>query len=127
MAVSALLARLAKPISLLVELEPVAPRPLIFISAASRELRSARQLVANTLTYLGYEPVWQEVFGTEGGDLRAALRQQIGRRPYFFIVISTRRFFCRPSGSSAPFGFAFGATGFAAPHPCIRMARSGIP
>ncbi len=43
----------------------------------SKELRSARQLVANTLTFLGYEPVWQDVFGTEGGDLREMLRQQI--------------------------------------------------
>jgi tetratricopeptide (TPR) repeat protein len=55
----------------------VSPRPLIFISAVSRELRSARQLVANTLTFLGYQPVWQEIFGTEGGDLREMLRQQI--------------------------------------------------
>ena len=53
------------------------PRPLIFISAVSRELRSARQLVANTLTFLGYQPIWQDIFGTEGGDLRALLRQQI--------------------------------------------------
>jgi len=55
----------------------MSPRPLIFISAVSRELRSARQLVANTLTFLGYEPVWQDIFGTEGGDLREILRQQI--------------------------------------------------
>lgn len=55
------------------------PRPLIFISAASRELRSARQLVANTLTFLGYEPIWQDIFGTEGGDLREILRRQIDR------------------------------------------------
>ena len=53
------------------------PRPLIFVSAVSRELRSARQLVANTLTFLGYQPVWQDIFGTEGGDLRGLLRQQI--------------------------------------------------
>jgi tetratricopeptide (TPR) repeat protein len=55
----------------------VSPHPLIFISAASQELRSARQLVANTLTFLGYEPVWQDIFGTEGGDLREILRKQI--------------------------------------------------
>jgi hypothetical protein len=55
----------------------VTPRPLIFVSAVSRELRSARQLVANTLTFLGYQPVWQDIFGTEGGDLRELLRQQI--------------------------------------------------
>jgi hypothetical protein len=55
----------------------MSPRPLIFISAVSRELRSARQLVANTLTYLGYEPVWQDIFGTESGDLRSVLREKI--------------------------------------------------
>ena len=55
----------------------MSPRPTIFISAVSAELRSARQLVANTLTFLGYEPVWQEIFGTESGDLLAMLRQKI--------------------------------------------------
>jgi hypothetical protein len=55
----------------------MSPRPTIFISAVSKELRSARQLVANTLTFLGYEPVWQDIFGTESGDLRQMLRQQI--------------------------------------------------
>jgi tetratricopeptide (TPR) repeat protein len=55
----------------------VTPRPPIFISAVSKELRSARQLVANTLTFLGYQPVWQDIFGTEGGDLRGLLRQQV--------------------------------------------------
>lgn len=56
---------------------PVASLPLIFISAVSRELRSSRQLAANTLTFLGYQPIWQDIFGTETGDLRAMLRQQI--------------------------------------------------
>jgi tetratricopeptide (TPR) repeat protein len=55
----------------------MSPRPSIFVSAVSRELRSARQLVVNTLTFLGYEPVWQDIFGTEGGDLRTMLRKQI--------------------------------------------------
>jgi hypothetical protein len=49
----------------------------IFISAASRELKTARQLVANTLQFLGYEPVWQDIFATGQGDLREMLRQQI--------------------------------------------------
>ena len=52
-------------------------RPTIFISTVSKELRSARQLVANTLTFLGYEPVWQDIFGTESGDLREMLRSRI--------------------------------------------------
>ncbi len=52
-------------------------RPPIFISAVSKELRSSRQLVANTLQFLGYEPVWQDIFGTEEGDLRAMLRKKV--------------------------------------------------
>ena len=52
-------------------------RPTIFVSTVSKELRSARQLVANTLTFLGYEPVWQDIFGTETGDLREMLRSHI--------------------------------------------------
>jgi hypothetical protein len=48
----------------------VTPRPTIFISAASKELKTSRQLVANTLQFLGYEPVWQDIFGTEQGDMR---------------------------------------------------------
>jgi hypothetical protein len=55
----------------------VGPRPTIFVSAVSKELRSARQLVANTLTFLGYDPVWQDIFGTETGDLRQMLRTQV--------------------------------------------------
>lgn len=55
----------------------MSPHPAIFVSAVSRELRSARQLVANTLTFLGYNPEWQDIFGTEDGDLRAMLRRRI--------------------------------------------------
>jgi len=55
----------------------MSPRPAIFISAVSCELRSARQQVANTLTFLGYDSDWQEIFGTEAGDLRAMLRRRI--------------------------------------------------
>ena len=55
----------------------MSPRPLVFISAVSKELGSARQLVANTLMFLGYEPTWQDIFGTESGDLREMLRERI--------------------------------------------------
>jgi tetratricopeptide (TPR) repeat protein len=55
----------------------VSPRPAIFISAVSKELRSARQLVSNTLTFLGYEPEWQDIFSTEEGDLRGMLRRRV--------------------------------------------------
>ena len=52
-------------------------RPVIFISAVSKELHSARQLVANTLALLGYDADWQDIFGTETGDLKAMLRRRI--------------------------------------------------
>src|SRR5207244_6754130 len=55
----------------------VASLPLILTSAVSPELRSGRQLAANTLTFHGYQPIWQDIFDTETGDLRAMLRQQI--------------------------------------------------
>src|SRR5207249_1971477 len=44
-------------------------RPVIFISAVSRELRSTRDVVAKTLLTLGYEPKWQDIAPTETGDL----------------------------------------------------------
>jgi tetratricopeptide (TPR) repeat protein len=55
----------------------MAMEPVIFISAVSKELRSARQLVANTLKLLGYEQDWQDIFGMEQGDLRGMLRRRI--------------------------------------------------
>ncbi len=52
-------------------------KPRVFISTVSSELGSIRQLTANVLARLGYEPVWQEIFGTEPGDLRQMLRDKI--------------------------------------------------
>ena len=52
-------------------------RPVIFVSAVSKELKSARQLVANTLQFLGYTPVWEDIFGSDQGDLRELLRKKI--------------------------------------------------
>lgn len=52
-------------------------KPRIFISAVSSEFGQLRQLVANILQRLGYEPVWQDIFGTEAGDLRQMLRDKI--------------------------------------------------
>ncbi len=43
------------------------PRLPIFICAVSRDLKNARQPVSNTLQFPGYEPVWQDIFGTEQG------------------------------------------------------------
>ena len=52
-------------------------KPRIFVSSVSRELKTARQLVANTLLALGYEPVWQDIFETSGQDIRPMLREKI--------------------------------------------------
>ena len=52
-------------------------RPVIFISAVSKELRSARDLVAKTLVALGYEPKWQDIAATDAGDLRGVLRKWV--------------------------------------------------
>src|SRR5580704_2194025 len=52
-------------------------KPRIFVSAVSSEFRQTRQDVANILTRLGFEPVMQDVFGVEAGDLRQMLREKI--------------------------------------------------
>lgn len=49
----------------------------IFISCVSPEFRQTRSRVALILTRLGYTPVFQEIFGTEPGDLRQVLRDKI--------------------------------------------------
>ena len=40
----------------------------MFISSTS-DLRSARGLVANVLHSMGYDPIWQEIEPTDGGEL----------------------------------------------------------
>ena len=52
-------------------------KPRIFISCVTNEFGETRQRIANSLSRLGYEPVWQDIFGTEPGDLREMLRDQI--------------------------------------------------
>ena len=52
-------------------------RPRIFISAVTAEFSSTRRQVTNILMRLGYEPVVQDVFGTDSGDLRQILRDKI--------------------------------------------------
>lgn len=59
----------------------------IFISAVSKELRSARQLVANTLLFLGYEPDWQEIFETSPEDIRPMLRRKINSCSAVFQIV----------------------------------------
>ena len=81
----------------------MSPRPGIFISAVSKELGTARQLVANTLQFLGYEPVWQDVFGTEQGDLRAMLRQKIDACKGVVQLVG-RRYGAEPPAPDETFG-----------------------
>ncbi len=52
-------------------------KPRIFISCVTKEFGTTRQRVANILARLGYEPVWQDIFGTESGDIRQMLRDKI--------------------------------------------------
>ncbi|WP_295387515.1 DUF4062 domain-containing protein [uncultured Thiodictyon sp.] len=52
-------------------------RPRLFVSTVSKELGSARRLVADTLRKLGFDTVTQDDFPTGHGELRAWLQQQI--------------------------------------------------
>ena len=52
-------------------------RPVIFISSVSKELHSARDLVAKTLLALGHEPRWEDISATDQGDLLSILRKWI--------------------------------------------------
>ena len=52
-------------------------KPRIFISTVTREFKTTRQRIAAILIRKGYEPEWQDIFGTEPGDLRAMLRAKV--------------------------------------------------
>jgi tetratricopeptide (TPR) repeat protein len=52
-------------------------RSRIFISAVTSEFGGVRRKVADILRRLGYDPVLQDIFGTESGDLRQMLRDTI--------------------------------------------------
>ncbi len=52
-------------------------RPRIFISAVTGELGASRSIAARVLQRIGYDAIWQDIFGTEAGDLRQMLRKQI--------------------------------------------------
>ena len=49
-------------------------RPVIFVSAVSKELRSARDLVAKTLVAPGHEPKWQDIAATDAGQMGAVCK-----------------------------------------------------
>jgi len=54
--------------------------------------------------------------GDQGG-----LASDVWRQRHRSMTTSTRRFFCRPSGLSAPSGFVFGATGRFFPYPWMAV------
>lgn len=53
------------------------PKPVLFISAVSKELRSARDVVGNTLLSRGYDTDSEDIFNLEQGDIREMLRRRI--------------------------------------------------
>jgi tetratricopeptide (TPR) repeat protein len=80
----------------------VADRPVIFISATS-DLRSARDLVGKVLYSMGYEPVWQDIATTDGGELLDVLRRRIA--PAALVVqLVGRRYGAEPPRPTAEFG-----------------------
>ena len=78
-------------------------KPRIFISTVSSELGKIRQLTANVLQGLGYDPVWQDIFGTEPGDLTQVLRDKIDDCQGLIQIVG-RAFGQEPSDPDPDFG-----------------------
>jgi len=77
-------------------------RPPIFISSTS-DLRPARALVGKVLYSMGYDPVWQDIEPTEGGELLEKLRQRV-RRTQRMIQLVGDRYGAEPPAPSPEFG-----------------------
>lgn len=78
-------------------------RPIIFISAVSKELHSARDHVAKTLISLGYEPKWQDIAPTETGMLPKVLRDWIDQSDAVIQLVGHHYGFA-PKEPDAEFG-----------------------
>jgi hypothetical protein len=77
-------------------------KQVIFISATS-DLRSARELVGKVLYSMGYEPVWQEIANTNGGEMLEVLRRRIA--PASLVVqLVGRRYGAEPRDDVGEFG-----------------------
>src|SRR4051794_5850950 len=75
-------------------------KPAVFISSTG-DLRSARDLVARVLHSMGYEPVWQDVEPTDGGELLDVLRRWM--EPCgLMIQLVGRRYGAEPPAGMAP-------------------------
>jgi hypothetical protein len=80
----------------------MADRPVIFISATS-DLRSARDLVGKVLHSMGYEPIWQDIAPTDGGELLDVLRRRIAPASLMVQLVG-RRYGTEPPRPTAEFG-----------------------
>lgn len=78
-------------------------RPIIFISAVSKELHSARDHVAKTLLSLGYDPKWQDIAPTETGMLPQVLRDWIDQSDAVIQLVGHHYGFA-PKEPDAEFG-----------------------
>lgn len=78
-------------------------RPVIFISAVSKELRNARTLVARTLDSLGYEAIDQAIAPTETGMLPSVLRDWIDQSDAVIQLVGHHYGFA-PKEPDAEFG-----------------------
>jgi hypothetical protein len=80
----------------------MANKPVIFISATS-DLRSARDLVGKVLYSMGFEPVWQEIAATDGGELLDVLRKRL--EPAALVIqLVGQRYGAEPPQPTADFG-----------------------
>ena len=64
---------------------------------------NAASRIANILTRLGYTPVFQEIFGTEPGDLRQVLRDKIDDCQGLIQIVG-RAYGAEPPTIDAEFG-----------------------
>jgi hypothetical protein len=78
-------------------------RPVIFISAVSVELHSARELVAKTLHFLGYDADWQGVFDAGQGDLRGSHCRRIDASAGVVQIVG-QCYGCEPTKPDDAFG-----------------------
>jgi tetratricopeptide (TPR) repeat protein len=77
-------------------------RPVVFISATS-ELQSARKLVGDVLYSMGYEPHWQDIQPTDGGEMLAVLRRWIEPSALVIQMVG-QRYGAEPPAPTAEFG-----------------------
>lgn len=78
-------------------------KPKIFVSAVTTELHESRERVAKALRSMGFDPIYQDIFPTDSGDLRCVLREKIDSCQGFIQVIGFR-YGCEPPESDPKFG-----------------------